>query len=290
MMSRTLFLRATQTLLLITATIGIASDALAQQPTQAQTNAIRQSCRNDYMAHCASVPTGGAPALHCLQQHASSLSAACQQAVSAIKAPAPKAKAAAPKAAAAPAQTAAAPAAPAQAPAAQTKAPAAPAKARPQSKKAQLAAIRRACGTDYRTHCHGIPPGGGAAVACLKRNAMTLSAPCQHVLSGVAAAVTAKKAAPARAPAAAPVAAPAAAPVVAEPAVAAAPVVVEPAPLLVTPREEMFILRTSCRGDYIRFCRGLRFGQGRVASCLHYNAANLSPACQAAMVALREGR
>jgi hypothetical protein len=67
-------------------------------------------------------------------------------------------------------------------------------------------------------------------------------------------------------------------------------VVVEPAPLLVTPREEMFILRTSCRGDYIRFCRGLRFGEGRVVSCLHYNAANLSPACQAAIVALREGR
>ena len=278
-------LRASQILLLITAIVGIASDALAQQPTQAQTNAIRQSCRNDYMAHCASVPTGGAPALHCLQQHAASLSAACQQAVSAIKAPAPAAAKA--KAPPAKAQTAAAPAetaAPA-APAAQTKAPVA------QSKKAQLAAIGRACRADYRTHCHGIPPGGGAAIGCLKRNAMTLSAPCQHALSGVAAAVAAKKAAPAKAPAAAaPVAAPAAAPVVAEPAVAAAPVVVEPAPLLVTPREEMFILRTSCRGDYVRFCRGLRFGEGRVVSCLHYNAANLSPACQAAIYALREGR
>ena len=300
MMSGILSVRATQTLLLIAATVGMASDALAQQPTQAQTNAIRQSCRNDYMAHCSSVPTGGAPALHCLQQHASSLSAACQQAVSAIKAPAPAAAKA--KAPPAKAQTAAAPAqtaAPAT-PAAQTKAPAAPAKApAAQSKKAQLAAIRRACATDYRTHCHGIPPGGGAAIGCLKRNAMTLSAPCQHALSGVAAAVAAKKAAPAKAAAAkaaaakapaAAVAAPAAAPVVAEPAVAAAPVVVEPAPLLVSPREEMFILRTSCRRDYIQFCRGLRFGEGRVASCLHYNAANLSAPCQAALAALREGR
>jgi hypothetical protein len=119
---------------------------------------------------------------------------------------------------------------------------------------------------------------------------MTLSAACQHALSGVAAAVAAKKAAPARAPAAAAPAVAEPAPVVAEPAVAAAPVVVEPAPLLVTPREEMFILRTSCRGDYVRFCRGLRFGEGRVVSCLHYNAANLSPACQAAIYALREGR
>jgi hypothetical protein len=52
----------------------------------------------------------------------------------------------------------------------------------------------------------------------------------------------------------------------------------------------MFILRTSCGGDYAQFCRGLRFGAGRVASCLHYNMANLSPRCQAALAALREGR
>src|SRR5262245_62043401 len=81
--------------------VGLASDAYAQQPSQAQVNAIRQSCRNDYMAHCSSVPAGGAAALGCLQQHASSLSAACQRAVGAIKSSAPaaaKAKAAPAKA------------------------------------------------------------------------------------------------------------------------------------------------------------------------------------------------
>ena len=31
----------------------------AQQPSQAQADAIRQSCRGDYQAHCAGVPTGG---------------------------------------------------------------------------------------------------------------------------------------------------------------------------------------------------------------------------------------
>ena len=61
--------------LLIATAFGVASDALAQQPSQAQINAIRQSCRNDYMAHCSSVTPGGPAALHCLQQHASSLSA-----------------------------------------------------------------------------------------------------------------------------------------------------------------------------------------------------------------------
>lgn len=269
------FLR-TAPALLIMAAIGIAGEALAQ--SQAQVNAIRQSCRNDYMAHCSSVTPGGPAALQCLQQHASSLSGPCQQAVAAIKAPAAaktKAKAetaAAPAKATPPAETAAPAAAPAT--------PATPAKAaKAASKKAQLAAVRRACGADYRTHCHGIPPGGAASIDCLKRNARTLSAACQHALSGVAAAAKSKAAA---APAAAPTAAPAAA--------AAPPPPAEPAPLLVSPREEMFILRTSCRGDYVRFCRGLRFGAGRVASCLHYNAASLSPPCQAALAALREGR
>jgi hypothetical protein len=253
---------------------GVASDAFAQQPSQAQINAIRQSCRSDYMAHCSSVTPGGPAALHCLQQHASSLSGACQQAVAAIKAPAPAAKAKAP---AAKTETAAAPAAtpPAEtaAPAAAPAAPAAPAKAAkaPASKKAQLAAVAGACGADYRTHCHGIRPGTGAAAECLKRNAATLSPHCQQALMGVAAAKSKLASAPAATP-------------------AAAPVKAEPPPLLVSPREEIFLLRVSCRRDYMQFCRGLRFGAGRVASCLNYNAANLSPPCQQALAALREGR
>ena len=275
MTSTKLVLRATKITLLIAAAFGVASDAFAQQPSQAQINAIRQSCRNDYMAHCSSVTPGGAAALHCLQQHASSLSGACQTAVNAIKAPAPATAKA--KAAPAQAKTAAAPA-PTAAPPAQTAAPATPAApaapakaAKAQSKKAQLAAIRRACGHDYVTHCHGIRPGTGAAAACLERNATTLSPNCQHALAGVAAAKSKLASAPAATPAAAP-----------------APAL--PPPLLVSPREEMFILRTSCRRDYMQFCRGLRFGAGRVASCLHYNAANLSAPCQAAIAALREGR
>ena len=55
--------------------------AAAQQPTQAQANAIRQSCRSDYMKHCSSVPTGGAAALACLRENASVVSSGCQQAL-----------------------------------------------------------------------------------------------------------------------------------------------------------------------------------------------------------------
>ena len=86
--------------------------AQAQQPTSAQANAIRQSCRADFQANCAGVPTGGQAALACLQQNAAKTSPACQQALRA----AGDAPAAAPRAAATP--TPAAAPAQAQAPAA----------------------------------------------------------------------------------------------------------------------------------------------------------------------------
>ena len=57
--------------------------ALAQQPSQAQASAIKQSCRSDYQANCSSVPAGGRASLQCLQQHLSDLSPACQTAVTA---------------------------------------------------------------------------------------------------------------------------------------------------------------------------------------------------------------
>lgn len=266
-------LHASCTALLVAVAIGAGSDAFAQRPSQAQINAMRQSCRSDYMSHCSTVPTGGAPALNCLKQNLSNLSPACQ---SAVKALAPDTSAAA---ATAPA-TRAVPAAPAPSPpVASTSAPSAPAVAAPppatprpssagasKPSQAQLRNVRQACGADYRVHCAGIPPGGTASIACLKRNVRTLSGACQQALEAVAG-VTSAAAAP-----------------------AVAPPPAEPAPLLVTPREELFILRTACGGDYANFCRGLRPGAGRIAACLHYNSANLSPQCQQALVSLREGR
>ena len=70
--------------LFASATLALASAALAQQPSQAQINAIRRSCRADYQAHCAGVPTGGRAALQCLQRNAASLSPPCQNSVAAI--------------------------------------------------------------------------------------------------------------------------------------------------------------------------------------------------------------
>jgi hypothetical protein len=140
-------------------------------------------------------------------------------------------------------------------------------------RQAEAATIRRACSADYRVHCAGIAPGGSASIACLKRNARTLSRGCLQAL--VSAPTVA--AAPASAPAhiAAPV---------------APPPPMEPAPLLVTPREERFIIRSACGADFAAYCGGLRPGLGRVAACLHYNRSNLSPRCQQALIALHEGR
>lgn len=84
--------------------LGVSFSAVAQQPTPAQTSAIRQACRADYMANCSGVPTGGAAALTCLKQNASNASPGCQQALAAASGgtPAAPAPAAAPAASAAP--------------------------------------------------------------------------------------------------------------------------------------------------------------------------------------------
>ena len=100
----------------------------------------------------------------------------------------------------------------------------------------------------------GIPPSGVASIACLKPNVLTLSGACQQALGAVAGVTNTAATA------------------------AVAPPAAEPAPLLVTPREELFMLRTACGADYANFCRGLRPGAGRITACLHYNSAIFHPA------------
>jgi hypothetical protein len=261
-------LRALCIALLMAAAIGAGSDAFAQRPSQAQINAMRQSCRSDYMAHCSTVPTGGAPALNCLKQNLANLSPGCQTAVKAIapESPPTAASAAPPSQAApaAPAPSMAAPSMPAPSAPTATAQPSAAGTGKPS--QAQLRSVRQSCGADYRIHCAGIPPGGSASIACLKRNITTLTGTCKQALGAVVGGATAA----------------------AVPAVAPPPV--ELAPLFVSPREELFILRMACGGDYAAFCRGLRPGAGRIAACLHYNSASLSPRCQQALTSLREGR
>src|SRR5215469_16811960 len=73
--------------LLLAATFAISTTAFAQAPSEAQREAIKSNCRSDYMAHCSSIPPGGAASLECLQKNMSSLSGACASAVKAVSAP-----------------------------------------------------------------------------------------------------------------------------------------------------------------------------------------------------------
>ena len=145
--------------------------ATAGQPTSAQVSAIRSACRSDYPKVCAGVPTGGAPALQCLEKNKGKLSPACEKAVAAASG-----GGAAPAAGSAPAAPAAGGAA---------AAPAAPVVIvlRPMRPREELFVLRSACGADVRTICGGVAPGGGRIVQCLATNAGSLSPACQDVLS-----------------------------------------------------------------------------------------------------------
>ena len=152
-----------------------AEKAAAAQPTSARISAIRSACRSDYPKVCAGVPTGGAPALQCLEKNKAKLSAGCGSAVAAASG----GGAAAHAAGAAPA-AAGAPAAPAAA------APTVMA-LRPMRPREELFVLRSACGADVRSICGGVSPGGGRIVQCLATNAAQLSPACKDVLSQFAA-------------------------------------------------------------------------------------------------------
>jgi len=134
----------------------VGGQALAQQPTQAQTSAIRSSCRSDYQANCADVPTGGRAALACLQQHAANLSPPCHQAVEAVGG---GGAAGSPQSGTAPPPRASTPRA--------------------------GGGIREACGADYRALCRGIRPGGGRALSCLSEHRASLSPGCGEALGAM---------------------------------------------------------------------------------------------------------
>jgi hypothetical protein len=153
-----------------------AADAPAKKPSSAQVAAIRSACRSDYQKVCAGVPTGGAPALQCLEKNKSKVSPACEQAVSAAGG------GTAPAAGGAPATTATA--GPGAAPAA---APAPVLVLRPMRPREELFVLRSACGGDVRALCGGVAPGGGRIVQCLATQAASLSPACQGVLGQFAA-------------------------------------------------------------------------------------------------------
>jgi hypothetical protein len=145
----------------------------AKKPSDAQVAAIRSACRSDYRKVCAGVPTGGAPALQCLEKNKSKLSGNCQQAVNAASGGATTPAAGAASATATTTSPAAAPA---------------PALVlRPMRPREELFVVRSACGGDVRALCGGVAPGGGRIARCLATQAASLSPACKEVLAQFAA-------------------------------------------------------------------------------------------------------
>ena len=237
----------------------------AQQPTTTQRDAIRTACRSDYEAHCTSVPTGGKPALMCLQKNMASLSQPCQNAVGAIGKP-----------------SATAPPTPSpQTPAATVPGTAStPALTTPasgsstQPSQTQIDTIRQACRTDYQAACAGVPPGGAAALSCLQKNVATLSQPCEQAVN---AAGSAQPSANTTA-------------TTSDPKSTTTGAAMAPNPGALTPRQEIFLVRSSCRQDFRMQCGGVPLGGGRVVECLRANKMSLSPRCQGALVQLGQLR
>jgi hypothetical protein len=153
-----------------------AAAAPAKKPTNAQVSAIRSACRSDYPKVCAGVPTGGEPALQCLEKNKAKVSAGCEKALAAASSgPTAPAAGGAPAAAA----TAAPAAAPAAAPTVLV--------LRPMRPREELFVLRSARGADVRSLCGGVAPGGGRIVQCLATQAASLSPACKDVLAQFAA-------------------------------------------------------------------------------------------------------
>jgi hypothetical protein len=153
-----------------------AATATTGKPSNAKIAAIRNACRSDYPKVCAGVPTGGTPALQCLQKNTSKVSAACQKAVAAVDGSTVP-------------PTAGTDAAPAnEAAASPVVAPAAPVLVlRPMLPREELFVLRSACGIDVRALCAGVAPGGGRLMRCLAVQSASLSPDCRGVLSEFAA-------------------------------------------------------------------------------------------------------
>jgi hypothetical protein len=260
--------------------------APAQQPTEAQRDAIRAACRSDFMANCSGVQPGGKEAFECLLRNDAKLSPSCQTAVNAA-APKP----AEPAAAAAPA-----PATPAQS---ETTPPAAKVERAPpgiqvapaEAQNEALKTVQQACTlNDFVSHCSWIAPNNPEILQCLKANAADLSTNCQAAVQSLAASPPAAATAPAEptreaAPAKKPTE-----PKAPEPARANAPPPAAPAAAPAAPTaQQKAAIRAACRSDFMSHCSGVQPGGAEALQCLKRNEAQLSATCRSAVAAIGGG-
>jgi len=235
----------------------------AQQPSPEQIEAIRQSCRSDFISHCSGVQPGGREALQCLERNAAQLSSECGKAVSAAV---PNAEPPRPATALSP-----------------------PQQAQP-SEQDQLAAMRKACTLDdVIAHCSWIALTSPELLLCLRANGAQLSPGCQAAVSATPTMATPMPAAAPTVATPSPSAAPAAFPP--PPAAAAAPPPASTPPqATMAPAkpsaQQISAIRSSCRADFRASCSGVQPGTREALQCLERNKARVSPSCQAALAAI----
>jgi hypothetical protein len=132
----------------------------------------------------------------------------------------------------------------------------------------QINAVRQACPADYQTYCSNVPTGGSASLACLKRNAQSLSEPCHQAVAAI----------------------------VSPPPAAQNPRPATAAPAArkygssMSPRQKAMLLRSACDMDYRTYCSAVPLGGGRVIECLRENSPSLSRECRSALISARQGR
>ncbi len=267
--------------------------AAAQQPTEAQRDAIRAACRSDFMANCSGVQPGGKEAFECLLRNDAKLSPSCQAAVNA----------AAPKPAEPAAAGAPAPAAPVQS---ETAPPAGKAERAPpgiqvapaETQNEELKTVQQACTlNDFVSHCSWIAPNNPEILQCLKANATDLSPNCQAAVQSLPAAAPPPAAAAPQPSEPALQAAPAKKPVEPKPVepphasvppAPAAPATSPAAPAKPTAQQTAAI-RAACRSDFMSNCSGVQPGGAEALQCLKRNEAQLSAACRSAVAAIGGG-
>jgi len=243
--------------------------ASAQQPTQAQREAIRESCRADFIAHCSTTEPGGKDALECLMRNDAKLAATCKAAVEAIAAiPEKPVTSDTPTAATVPASQ----------------------PATTQSQEELLKTVQQTCTlNDFAAHCSWIAPTSPELLLCLKANAAALSPACQKVMGGVPTAATPVTATPPAensrptSPSTKTVNTP-------KPLQTRAPSSPVPALQATGPRKpnprQLSAIRAACRSDFMAHCSGVQPGGAAALQCLQKNSTLLSASCHNAVAAI----
>jgi hypothetical protein len=135
---------------------------------------------------------------------------------------------------------------------------------------AQRSAIKSACRGDYQNVCASVPPGTKDSLQCLVQHSDQVSSGCRAALAPATASAGAAPNSSSAAAAAAPA------------ATASAATNAPPARQL-SPREQAHVLRSSCGGDFQKFCSNVPLGGRRGVACLREHAADLTPGCRTAL-------